>query len=167
MTNIAATNAQRVSTSSIEFDLFAYNSRCLLTDLNDRTVNNMAYTMQYPVTGLDQVFGKFTDTIEVSTGGAVDCGPRLYTLSNTGWDAGIVTVDAATHTLTILTDWAPFAGQSFTVDMEVELEDHPWLTLNLPLKLYKSFTFTVDSVCDTTTIVTNPDFLVDHLHMVG
>ena len=70
----------------------------------------------------------FTDTITVST--AEDCGPRLYTLSGTAVDQSMVSigyVDATTSKIVVQTTDPAYIG-SYTVNMHIAFEDHPWLT---------------------------------------
>jgi hypothetical protein len=124
-----ATNIDPVGESThISFQLIAYPSRCVQTVMSVQSIATMDYQIGYSADPEEQTLDGFTDT--VSLAGVEHCGPRLYTLSGTAYDQGMVHVeyvDVDTSKLVVQTTDPAYIG-SYTVNVHVAFEDHPWLT---------------------------------------
>lgn len=95
---------------------------------------------------------EWSHPITLGTTPSEDCSDRIYTLTGTAIDAGVITLDEATRTLEVMTN-DPYNVGTYSLTITVDIADRPFL---IPLlTVSTSLTITITSPCETTTLQPN------------
>ena len=146
---------------TLDFQVLMVNSYCINGVINPPTLTDMTFEMILPYNPTTQVMPEWTHSITMPP---EDCSARIYTLSGTAFDQGILTLDDATRTLSVWTPNAFDIGTFTATTVTTDIGDRPFL---IPLlQVSASFSITITSPCETTTLLPNI-YIIDKMNYVG
>ena len=135
---------------TMEIQVMFYDSYCLEGLITPPTLSDMIMEVRLPIVPSVQVMPEWSHSLDPTI---EDCSARTYTLSGDAFNLGLISVNAVTRTLEVLTVQAGMIG-TYSAQVTSTIEGHEYIADLLEVSS-NTFTVTITSACVDTELIIN------------